>query len=112
MLTEASADVQRQTAYVANERANLEKQWDRGDSISTEDLRVALSEGGIGWMPYVIERLDYTWERHRYYTGVDLETRPSDLFRRHIWGCFIDDEAGLTVSGVTVSELKSVFPGF
>jgi hypothetical protein len=26
----------------ANERANLEKQWDRGDSISTEDLRVAL----------------------------------------------------------------------
>jgi hypothetical protein len=26
----------------ANERANLEKQWDRGDSVSTEDLRVAL----------------------------------------------------------------------
>ena len=22
-------------------------------------LRVALSEGGIGWMPYVVERLDY-----------------------------------------------------
>lgn len=26
----------------ANERANLEKQWDRGDNISTEDLRVAM----------------------------------------------------------------------
>jgi hypothetical protein len=26
----------------ANERATLEKQWDRGDSVSTEDLRVAL----------------------------------------------------------------------
>jgi len=26
----------------ANERAGLEKQWDRGDSVSTEDLRVAL----------------------------------------------------------------------
>lgn len=26
----------------ANERANLEKQWDRGDNVSTEDLRVAL----------------------------------------------------------------------
>jgi len=26
----------------ANERSALESQWDRGDSISTEDLRVAL----------------------------------------------------------------------
>lgn len=26
----------------ANERATLEKQWDRGDQVSTEDLRVAL----------------------------------------------------------------------
>lgn len=26
----------------ANERAGLEKQWDRGDNVSTEDLRVAL----------------------------------------------------------------------
>ena len=26
----------------ANERANLEHQWDRGDSVTTEDLRLAL----------------------------------------------------------------------
>jgi hypothetical protein len=26
----------------ANERNNLEQQWDRGDDVSTEDLRVAL----------------------------------------------------------------------
>ena len=26
----------------AAERANLEKQWDRGDNVSTEDLRIAL----------------------------------------------------------------------
>jgi predicted TIM-barrel fold metal-dependent hydrolase len=58
-------------------------------------LKVALAEGGIGWVPYMLERIDYTWERHKYYTGVDIDTRPSDLFRRHIWGCFIDDEAGL-----------------
>jgi hypothetical protein len=25
----------------ADERSNLEKQWDRGDQVSTEDLRVA-----------------------------------------------------------------------
>jgi hypothetical protein len=26
----------------ANERSNLEQQWDRGDNVSTEDLRIAL----------------------------------------------------------------------
>jgi hypothetical protein len=26
----------------SDERSNLEKQWDRGDNISTEDLRIAL----------------------------------------------------------------------
>jgi predicted TIM-barrel fold metal-dependent hydrolase len=60
-------------------------------------LKVALSEGGIGWMPYVVERLDYTWERHRWYTGIDKDARPSDLFRDHIFGCFIADNAGIEI---------------
>jgi predicted TIM-barrel fold metal-dependent hydrolase len=58
-------------------------------------LRVALSEGGIGWMPYVLERTDSTWERHRWYTGINPDVRPSDLFRGHIFGCFIADDAGV-----------------
>jgi predicted TIM-barrel fold metal-dependent hydrolase len=58
-------------------------------------LRVALSEGGVGWMPYIVERLDYVWERHRWYTGVNKDVRPSDLFRDHIFGCFISDQAGI-----------------
>lgn len=28
----------------ASERSNLEAQWDRGDSVSTEDLRIALQK--------------------------------------------------------------------
>ena len=58
-------------------------------------LKVALSEGGIGWIPYVVERVDYTWERHRWYTGIDPDVRPSDLFRDHVFGCFIADDAGI-----------------
>jgi predicted TIM-barrel fold metal-dependent hydrolase len=58
-------------------------------------LKVALSEGGIGWMPYILERTDYTWERHRYYTGMEDARRPSDIFRDHVYGCFISDDAGL-----------------
>jgi predicted TIM-barrel fold metal-dependent hydrolase len=58
-------------------------------------LAVALSEGGIGWMPWVLERADYTWERHRFYTGMADAKRPSEIFREHIFGCFIADNTGL-----------------
>jgi predicted TIM-barrel fold metal-dependent hydrolase len=58
-------------------------------------LQFSLAEGGIGWLPYILERSDYVWERHRYYQPIDFDTRPSELFRRHFWGCFIDDEHGL-----------------
>jgi predicted TIM-barrel fold metal-dependent hydrolase len=58
-------------------------------------LKFMLSEGGVGWIPYLVERADYTWERHRWYQNIDKETRPSDLFRKHFWGCFIDDIHGV-----------------
>src|SRR5579859_1184314 len=37
-----AAVMQRLAEGFANERSNLEKQWDRGANVSTEDLRVAL----------------------------------------------------------------------
>ncbi|MCT1351972.1 MULTISPECIES: amidohydrolase family protein [Gordonia] len=59
------------------------------------NLKIALSEGGIGWMPYLLERIDLTWEKHRWYQNVNKEVRPSDLFRSNIYGCFIDDHEGV-----------------
>jgi len=37
-----AALMQRLAEGFANERSGLEKQWDRGDNVSTEDLRIAL----------------------------------------------------------------------
>ena len=59
------------------------------------ELQFSLAEGGIGWIPYILERADFVWERHRHYQNIDFDARPSDLFRKHFWGCFIDDEHGL-----------------
>jgi predicted TIM-barrel fold metal-dependent hydrolase len=59
------------------------------------NLKIALSEGGIGWMPYMIERIDYVWERHRFYNDVNKTVRPSELFKDHLYGCFISDNAGI-----------------
>ena len=36
------AVMQRLAEGSANERSGLEKKWDRGDNVSTEDLRIAL----------------------------------------------------------------------
>jgi predicted TIM-barrel fold metal-dependent hydrolase len=58
-------------------------------------LKVVLAEGGIGWIPYIVERCDSTWYRHRWYQDIDRETPPSELFRTHFYGCFIDDVHGL-----------------
>jgi predicted TIM-barrel fold metal-dependent hydrolase len=54
------------------------------------NFKIALSEGGAGWVPYVLERLDYTWERSRY-EGLQNDERPSDVFAQHVWVCVIAD---------------------
>ena len=60
------------------------------------DLRFALSEGGIGWIPYFLERIDYVYERHRFWTHQQFgDMRPSDKAREVFSFCFIDDKAGV-----------------
>jgi predicted TIM-barrel fold metal-dependent hydrolase len=62
------------------------------------DLRVSLSEGGIGWIPYFYERMDWTYTRHHRWTGQSFGTElPSDVFKEHIAVCFIDDPAGVAL---------------
>jgi predicted TIM-barrel fold metal-dependent hydrolase len=58
-------------------------------------LRIAMSEGGIGWIPYVVERCEYVISRHQFHAGMHDAKRPADIFREHIFGCFIADDAGL-----------------
>ena len=58
-------------------------------------VRFALSEGGIGWIPYFLERVDYVYEHHQAWTGQDLPMKPSELFKERFITCFIDDASGL-----------------
>jgi predicted TIM-barrel fold metal-dependent hydrolase len=59
------------------------------------NLKIVLAEGGIGWMPWLLERADTTWERQRFWQPINQDVRPSELFRRNIWGCFITDRTGI-----------------
>ncbi|MFF3372248.1 amidohydrolase family protein [Streptomyces sp. NPDC002680] len=60
------------------------------------NLKISLSEGGIGWIPYFLERVDYTYRQHGAWTGADFGDRmPSDIFKSNIITCFIDDHFGV-----------------
>jgi hypothetical protein len=61
-------------------------------------LRFVLSESGIGWIPYLVERLDQVWREHRDFYDVDRTTPPSEVFHRQFWSCSIQEPFGLSVS--------------
>ena len=62
------------------------------------NLRVALSEGGIGWVPYFLERVDYVYKHHHQWTNQDFGGKlPSEVFNENVLTCFIDDSVGMEV---------------
>ncbi|MFG2364974.1 amidohydrolase family protein [Streptomyces mirabilis] len=59
-------------------------------------LKIALSEGGTGWIPYFLERVDRTFEMHAAWTLQDFGGKlPSEVFREHFLTCFISDPMGV-----------------
>jgi predicted TIM-barrel fold metal-dependent hydrolase len=61
-------------------------------------LKIALSEGGTGWIPYFLDRVDRTYDMHHLWTGQDFgDKRPSDVFREHFLTCFISDPVGVAL---------------
>jgi predicted TIM-barrel fold metal-dependent hydrolase len=60
--------------------------------------RIALSEGGIGWVPWFLARIDVVYAKHRAWTGADFGDKlPSEVFREHFLTCFIEDPAGIAL---------------
>jgi predicted TIM-barrel fold metal-dependent hydrolase len=95
-------------------------------------LKIALSEGGIGWMPYFVERAAQIVDRRAallargetYNEVGQLVFDPSkaldlrgfdihDAFREHVYGCFIDDLHGVAnahVIGVDNIMIETDYP--
>ena len=60
------------------------------------DLQFALSEGGTGWIPYWLERIDYVYHQHHFWTGQDFGDKlPSQVAAEHFNYCFISDRIGI-----------------
>lgn len=60
------------------------------------NMRITLAEGGVGWIPYFLERADITHDRHHEWTNATFGGQlPSDVFKKHFVTCFIEERFGI-----------------
>jgi predicted TIM-barrel fold metal-dependent hydrolase len=59
------------------------------------DLRLVIVESGIGWMAWMAEYMDRTWERQRYWVDSKLTEKPSIIMDRNVYASFIHDRIGI-----------------
>ena len=52
-------------------------------------LRIVLSEGGAGWIPYMLERCEKSWQIHG--EGSGAVRAPEEIYRDHITACMVTD---------------------
>ena len=67
-------------------------------------LNLVMAESGLGWLPWIVQELDYRhwrlWEAKEYWEqcgGIDLAMKPSELFRRQVWVTFQEDYVAMSL---------------
>ena len=68
-----------------------------GVLVRYPNLKLLYAESQIGWIPYVVERVDDVWETHRGWAhGQDhVPEPPSTYYYRQIHACFFKDSVGV-----------------
>ncbi|QFG20309.1 amidohydrolase family protein [Actinomadura sp. WMMB 499] len=104
----------------ANQAGTLLDWLFSGNFTKFPDLKIALSEGSIGWMPYFLERAEQVVDKQRFWASrfdidmnashergeekgaasFDLDTDIRRLFKDHVFGTFIEDHAGVRLLDV------------
>lgn len=78
------------------------------------NLKIALSEGGVGWVPFLLDRLEHDKSRRAWsktWAGIDLT--PAEVFRRNFWFCGLDEVTGFALRdaiGVDHIMVESDYP--
>jgi len=67
-------------------------------------LKIVMAEAGLGWLPWLVQDLDYRhwrlWETEEFWKnkgGIPLKMKPSDLFKRQIYATFQKDPVALSL---------------
>ncbi len=86
-----------------------------GVAVRFPGLKIALSEGGIGWVPMLLDRLDYMFAQSGHDDGawMSSDLTPNEVLQRNFWFCSIDDPSMWPVRdriGVDHIMIESDYP--
>ena len=56
-------------------------------------IRICLSEGGIGWVAGLMDRLDHMLSYHDMYGTWTDSLTPAEVLRRNFWFCAVEDQS-------------------
>jgi predicted TIM-barrel fold metal-dependent hydrolase len=56
-------------------------------------LKLVIGESGIGWLPYILDRMDLEWEDQ--FQDLDLKMKPSEYWRRQCFATYQSDRIGI-----------------
>lgn len=76
-------------------------------------IRVAFSEGGAGWVPYLLEQAEKTFGRSHFRAQFGATRPPREVFAEQMVVCFMRDDtamAALEVIGVDNVTWESDYP--
>ncbi len=62
-------------------------------------IKIALSEGGIGWVAMLLDRLETIHQRSGYGKDYPGDLTPAETLRRNFWFCTIDDPKTIVTRG-------------
>lgn len=58
-------------------------------------MRWSIIESGVGWLSWMAEYMDRTWEKQRFWVGSTLDQTPSFYMDQNIYASFLQDRCGI-----------------
>jgi predicted TIM-barrel fold metal-dependent hydrolase len=65
------------------------------------DIKIVLSEGGIGWVPGLVDRLNHMLSYHSMYgTWAGIDLTPAEVLLRNFYFCAVEDPSSFALRDV------------
>jgi predicted TIM-barrel fold metal-dependent hydrolase len=71
------------------------------------NVQFVLTEGGVGYVPYVLERADFVWGKHQFWAPFG-DIKPSEIFHRQFAVCAVNETFGLCKDAIDLIGIDNI----